>query len=126
MKTIGLALVVVVVVSAPARAQIDAQRWPLHLAVGSYMSLNGADLAVTSYLLGARQAREVNPLLAPFSSQPVAFGAFKMGLAAFTSYGILRLEKSRPRLAFILAGLGTGLYAGVVYHNARLYRQAFP
>jgi hypothetical protein len=112
-----LTLLAVLALAAPASAQSER---PLHIAVASYMTLQGADLAVTSYMLGARTAREVNPILAPFSHTPVAFGAIKMGMATATSYGILRLQRQHPKLAFVLAVVGSGVYVGVVYHNARL------
>ena len=96
--------------------------WPTHIAIGTYMTLNGMDLATTEYLLGAGKAREANPILAPFSSNPVAFGAVKMGTASLTSYLLLRMHKAHPKWAFVLANIGNVVYAGVVYHNSRLAR----
>ena len=86
------------------------------------MTLNGMDLATTEYLLGSKKGREANLFLAPFSTNPVAFGAVKMGTAATTSYLLLRIHKKHPKLAFILANVGNLVYAGVVYHNSRLLR----
>lgn len=103
---------------APAAPQGDG--WPTHLAIASYMTLQGSDLATTAYVLGAGTGRELNPILAPFSDRPVVFGAVKMGAATASSYLLLRLHRTRPRLAFWLAAAGSGVYAGVVAHNARL------
>lgn len=109
----------------PAQAQAQgADGWSTHVALGAFMTLQGIDLAETMYLSGARQVREVNPILAPFMDRPIVFGAVKMGVATATSALLLRMHKQHPRRAFVLAALGAGVYAGVVAHNARVLRAA--
>jgi len=102
---------------------VRSVKWPVNVAIGSYMTLQGADLSVTSYMLGARSAREMNPLLAPFSDKPVVFGAVKMGIATGTSFMLLRLHREHPKLAFVMAVIGSGVYSGVVYHNSKLLKK---
>jgi len=105
---------------APTATTSRGDGWPTHLMLGTYMTLNGADLSTTMFLLGSRQGREANPLLAPFADKPVAFGAVKIGIATTTTYLLLRMHKQRPKLAFGLAIAGSVVYAAVVRHNARL------
>ena len=121
MRKLPIALLLVLGFFAP-KPVLASDGWPTHLAIGTYMTLNGMDLATTEYLLGAGKAREANPVLAPFSSSPVAFGAVKMGTASLTSYLLLRIHKTHPKWAFVLANIGNMVYAGVVYHNSRLAR----
>ena len=119
------ALLLTLLVLWPAAAQAQgADGWPTHVAIGAYMTLQGIDNSVTMYLVGARLAREVNPILAPFMNRPIAFGAVKMGTAAATSYLLLRMHRKHPKRAFWLAAAGSGLYLGVVVHNARALRAA--
>jgi hypothetical protein len=106
--------------SVPAHAQLTSDGWPLHLALGSYMTLNGVDLAETMYVIGAQRGHEVNPVFAPFSNRPVLFGAMKMGLDSAAVYVLLREHKAHPRLVMIAALFGCSLETYVSVHNYRL------
>jgi len=92
----------------------------LHLALASYTTLNGADLATTEFLLGSDRGREANPILAPFSNRPVAYGAVKMGLSAGTVWLLLRYHHDHPKLAWGLTTLGIAVEGFTVWHNYTL------
>ena len=106
--------------SAPAHAQLTDDGWPLHVALGSYMTLNGVDLSTTMFVVGAQRGHEVNPVFAPFSNRPVLFGAAKIGLDSLAVYTLLRIHATHPRLTWVLTGLGISLETYVSIHNAHL------
>jgi hypothetical protein len=116
----ALLVLLLLIVAAPAHAQLTEDGWPLHLALGSYMTLNGVDLSTTMYLIGSERGHEANPAMAPFSNRPALFGAVKIGLDSAVVYALLREHAKHPRLALIasLAGCVLETYASV--HNYRL------
>jgi hypothetical protein len=123
MKHVILVLAVLLTCAVPARAQSEGPL--LHTALASFMTLEGADLAMTMYDIGGQQragVREANPIFAPFVSHPVAAGAFKMGTAAAASWFLLKNHEQHPRLTFWIAIAADVGYAAVVAHNARLTR----
>lgn len=109
-------LAVLLLLAAPARAA----DWPLHLALGSYMALNGVDLAQTMHCLGAQQCREANRVMALFSDRPAVMGALKIGIDSAVVYAIIRIHKKHPRMAWLLTGLGIAVETYASVHNARL------
>lgn len=117
----GLALASLLVLSAPARAQTDGRL--VHASLVGYMALNGSDLALTEFCLGRGRCREVNPVFAPLSGNPAAFGALKMASASLTSWALLRTHRTHPRLAFWLSVAGSAWYTAVVVHNVREVRK---
>jgi hypothetical protein len=112
--TLG-ALAVVLALAAPARAEGG---WPLSLALGGYMTLNGADTAQTLYCLGQASCRESNRVLAVFADHPATFGAVKIGLNSAAVYGIVRLHQQHPRLAWVLVSVGLAVETYATVHNA--------
>jgi hypothetical protein len=93
--------------------------------IGLYVSqgvLQGLDAQSTIRALHTGSAREGNPLISPFASNPAALVAFKLALAAGTIYGTDRLYKSHPRLAMTTLGV---INAGYVFLVQRNYR-SFP
>lgn len=106
-------------VAAPVSAQTRHDGW-LHLALGAYMTAQGADLATSCYAFGRGGFRETNPLLRPLQDKPVAFAIAKMGIASVTSYGLVRLHRTRPKTALVLAVAGTSLFSVIAVHNSRL------
>lgn len=113
----GVLVLVILLCSTSARAE---DGWPLHLALGTYMTLNGVDLAETMYLVGSRRGQEANPVMAPFANRPVLMGAVKMGVDSAAVYYILRIHKTHPRIAWLLTGLGIAVESYASIHNARL------
>lgn len=125
MKTAVLsALFSIMVLLAPNAAYAQSDGWLVHSALAAYLTLQGADLSVTEYKLGGHPPglKESNPILAPFVDHPVAAGAFKMGVAASTSWMLLHYHEKHPRLVFWCAIASDGFYVWVVAHNARLTR----
>jgi len=92
------------------------------LLIGLYIShgvLQALDAQATVRALHTGSAREGNPLVRPFASQPAALVAFKLALGAGIIYGVDRLHKSHPRLAATTLGV---INAGYVYLVQRSYR----
>jgi hypothetical protein len=92
--------------------------------IGLYISqgvLQGLDAESTIRALHTGSAREGNPLVSPFASQPAALVVFKLALAAGTIYGIDRLYKYHPRLAMSTLGAINGGYAFLVQRNYRSF-----
>jgi hypothetical protein len=95
------------------------------LLIGLYIlhgALQALDAQATLRALHTGSAREGNPIIRPFASQPAALVTFKLGLGAGTIYGIDRLHKSHSRLATSALGV---INAGYVYIVQRNYR-SFP
>lgn len=113
--------VVVVGVAATARAQ-ERAKWPLHVAIGVGMVLQGIDACETEYLAGAGRVTEVNPVFAPFIHRPVAAGVFKFSIATGASGTLLTTHPRAPRAALAVAIVQDVFYAWVVAHNARVLR----
>lgn len=111
--TLGLVLF-----SSGAFAQEN--KWVLHTAIASYMTLNGSDLAETMYVIGANRGREANPIFAPFSNRPILFGAAKIGIDTAVSYALIKYHERHPKLALAGAILGIVVESYVVVHNATL------
>jgi hypothetical protein len=84
------------------------------------MTLNGVDLSTTMYLLGSQRGHEVNPVFAPFSNQPVLFGAAKIGIDSAVVYALLRIHADHPKLTWMLTSLGIAVETYVSVHNASL------
>jgi len=112
MKLLGL-IVALWLVAAPVRA--DEQ--PLyHLSVITAIAAHGSDLAITEHCLGAQTCHELNPWLGHWSTQPVAFGAMKMGVAAFSLWATSKIPN---KTWATLANFGmTAAFAGIAYHNS--------
>lgn len=115
-RVLGLTIGVLVL-ARPSAGQDGWFRASLVAAVAGH----GADLASTEYCLGAGRCQEGNPGLARFRS-PVVFGVVKMGIAAGSLVGTVRLHETHPRLAqainwgiaggFLAIGIRNGRVAG--------------
>ena len=139
MKHLLVLFCVLFLFAAPARAQDPAptptpapatstgmltDSWPLHLAVGGYMTLNGVDLSQTMYCIGQTTCSEQSPFMRHFTDHPAVFGALKMGLDSAAVYGIIRIHHDRPKLAWLLTGLGLVAEGAVVISNNRYIHSA--
>ena len=71
----------------------------LHALIAGGVALQGADAVQTAYVLGSGGAHEMNPVLQPFSQQPAAFGAMKLGLTALSTWGLVKLHAQPGRKA---------------------------
>lgn len=100
-------LVIVLLWAVPASAQPGARmRHALHVSIGCSMVATGIDYGVTMFALGGGKLTEANTLLAPFSDNPAAFGAIKMGTAVGVNYLLLRMHESKPKTSLAI-GLGS-------------------
>ena len=113
----SIALVLLILLAAPASAQ---PAWATHLAIGAQMTSAGADLAVTSYGLGAGAFREANPVLRPFESHPVGMAIVKMGLGSALSYALIKHRHTSRRAVFLTAVGLTVLNSYVASRNSRM------
>lgn len=110
---------VVLVWLLPASVSAQSAR-ANHVAIGAFMVSSGADLAVTTYGLGAGQVREANPLLRWAEHRPVAMAVTKMTIAASVSTVLLKTQgTSRKRAFWVAVGL-TALNTWVTVRNQRL------
>lgn len=91
-----------------------------HLSVGAAIAAHGADLAITENCLGAKTCKEINPWLGHWSTQPVAFGAMKMGVAAFSLWATSKIPN---KTWATIANFGmTAAFSGIAYHNVKALR----
>ena len=84
-------------------------------------ALQALDAQSTLRALHTGSAREANPIIRPFASQPAALVSFKLGLGASTIYGVDRLHKSHPRLATTAVGVINAAYVYIVQYNYRRF-----
>lgn len=97
-------------------APISAQDRIFHVSRIALLAGTGADLATTSYCLGARTCRELNPLLAPIR-HPIALGATKMGIAGAQLLLVAKVHQTHPKLATALNLASASLYFWVAARN---------
>lgn len=91
--------------------------WPLPALYGSSVFLQSYDASLTLSAL-KKGATEVNPILRPFSDDPVAFIAVKAGLTAASFVGAERLWKDNHRasaVAFMV--LSNAMMVVITAHN---------
>ena len=110
--------------AAPVQAQESDATPGYRFALAGAVTAHGLDLATSMHAIGAGQANEINPVLAPFSGKPLAFAAVKMGLA---SVGLLATDALRrnghPKWAMALALIQTAVFTYVAIRNERLVRR---
>jgi hypothetical protein len=128
-----VAAIVIVLIAAPARAQSEqtpSNHLPdspsrLRLVLGAEAALHSVDMFTTvrNLQLGGGNAREANPLLAPFARRPAALVLTSSAVNVLQIYTISRVHRRHPKLAvaWALALIGTEAY--VVTHNVKVARQ---
>jgi hypothetical protein len=89
------------------------------LAIGAFITAAGADIAVSMYQIGRGTAREQG-FGAWWQDQPVPFALTKSALVALFAYQLQKIHRTRPKTAYILALVGTGIEAALVVRSARL------
>ena len=106
--------------ASPAAAQEWHPGW-LHAAIGASMVAHATDLSTTAYFAGklGPRFREANPLLRPVAGNPVRLAIVKTSIAVAINYGLLRLHRTRPRLALALTLAETAAIGAVAYQNTR-------
>lgn len=119
-RTAAALVVVLLLVAAPASAQI---RWKqinwTNVAIGAFAISQATDLATTEFCIGRGSCEEANPLFRPFQNRPIAMGVAKGAGAVFVGDVLLRQRQAHPkRTALIAAGLA-GAYVGLSIRNAR-------
>lgn len=111
-------LLAVLLVLGWMASSAEAQERLYHLSMATAIAAHGADLATSEYCAGSGRCREANIFLARFSSQPVVFGAVKMGIAAVSLWATSRIQNKR--LATIANFVITGTFTTIAIRNARL------
>jgi hypothetical protein len=96
--------------------------WATHLAIGGYVTSASADLAVTTYGLGAGIFREANPILRPFEHDPLGMALVKMGVGSVVSYVLIKRRSSKATF-WLSVGL-TALNSWMAVRNSRLVQEA--
>ena len=115
-------------IAPPAAAQASDERskpddTTFHIALGAFGASQGADLATTMYALGRGGYREGNPVFRSLSDHPALAGATKMGVAAATTFLLMRVHTTHPRLAFWISTVGAGAYSAMAIHNTLVLRR---
>jgi hypothetical protein len=86
--------------------------------------LHAADMITTAYDLRlGGNAREGNPLLLPFSQNPVALAAISSGVDVLEMYTIIKLHRRHPKLAVAWAAILVGTETYVVANNIKVAGQ---
>ena len=93
-----------------------------HALIVGGMALQGADAMQTAYVIGGGRGTELNPVLQPFSAHPATFGAVKLGVAALTSWGVIKLHASSSHrwVAVALLAEEYVVETWCIAHNARV------
>lgn len=117
---VAAAALVLLLAQAPAPERHAG--W-LHAAIAAHVIAQSADLSTTSYAMGRGGFRESNPVMRPFAGDPVRLALVKGGYAVGTSYLFLRLHRTRPRLAFVVATASAAFSSVIAARNARLVRK---
>lgn len=92
---------------------------PFHVAQSTFIASAMADLAVTEYQIGRGLGRE-GMLGAGLERRPIALGAVKGGLTAAAALLFQRIHRDRPKLAFWMAAIASGVEIAATAHNARI------
>ena len=90
------------------------------VSVACSMVAHFADLSTTMYALGSGRGTELNPVLAPFSDQPLALAAVKGSAAVGANWALLELAADHPRWTFTLGAAQCLGLSAVAAHNARI------
>jgi hypothetical protein len=87
----------------------------------SFIGAASMDLAVSMYQIASGNARE-GGFGAWWQDSPVAFAASKSAVAVAFAYGLERLHRTRPKLAFVLGVVATSVEGSLVVRSARMER----
>lgn len=80
------------------------------------------DMTTTGYCLGAGTCEEKNPILAPFSQNPLAMGFVKGAISSSIILAIHEIlyKKGHHRLAIIANFINTGIIIAIAIRNSRI------
>ena len=108
--------------SAYAQTTIESEREStvgIHLVTAAFVTLAGADLALSTYQIGRGAGREQG-FGASWQDSPVAFAISKSAMSATFVYAIQRLHKSRPKTAIVIGVAATAMEGWLVARGAAL------
>lgn len=91
----------------------------LHLVVGAFITMAGADLAVSTYQIGRGTARE-RAFGAAWQDSPIAFAVSKSAMSAAFAYGLQKMHKTRPKTAIVLGVAATAVESWLVARSVAL------
>lgn len=124
MITRRAALVVVLLLTGAHRAHAQAppdraaeSTASIHLVVGAFVTMAGADLAVSTYQIGRGAAREA-AFGSAWQNSPLTFTVSKSAMTAVFAYALQKMHKSRPKTAIVLGIAATGVEAWLVARGA--------
>lgn len=120
----GLVLLIVFASAAAAqerpRAAVPLKRHPsdVDVLLAAEAVLHTADMITTSYdLTLSASARDGNPLLATFTSQPVSLVALSSAINVLQAYTIARLQQRHPKIAVWWARVLVGVEVWATINN---------
>lgn len=130
----GAAILALLLCAAPATAQSPSEAPAVSHASNDRPSrlrallateavLHSADMFTTVYTLQLGDAREGNPLLAPFAERPAALVAISGAVNVLQLYTISKLQRRHPKMAVAWAVILIGAEAFAVTNNVRIAGQ---
>jgi len=105
-----------------AKSDVGGQDPRFRAAMIGYITAAGADVAVSMYQIGRGTARE-GGFGAWWQDSPVAFAVSKSAMTALFAFGLEQLHRTKPKTAFILAMVGTGVEVSLTARAARMNGQ---
>jgi hypothetical protein len=116
-KALVLALALVATTAAAQTA--PPKESPLFRALGiTFMVLNGADVAQTSYMMGTGDFYEMNPIVAPIAHHPVWLATANIAYVQGVNWATAKLYAKHPRWALVLRIAAVGAQGWCVAWNA--------
>jgi len=104
--------------SATASAQDDRRPWWATAAISTHAASHAFDMITTNIALSTNpDATEMNPVLRPFTDNPVAFKALSISLWVGANYTLWRMSKTHPKRATILAVALSAAEIAIASHN---------
>ena len=125
MRVVGCVLLLLAVASGataqePPRAAVPLNRHPsdVDVLLAAEAVLHTADMITTSYdLTLSANAREADPLLAPFAGQPVSLVALSGAINVLQAYTIAKLQHRHPKIALWWARALVGVEVWATINN---------
>ena len=128
------AVIALLLVAAQARAQSGGEAGAsrrddppssVDILIGTQAILHSVDIFATAYTLqlGGRNAREANPILAPFARRPVVLASVSGAIGVLQAYTVTKLRPRHPKIALAWALILVGIEGYAVTNNVHVAGQ---
>ena len=127
-------MIALLLIAAQARAQPEGEGGAsrrqdppssVDILIGTAAILQSVDIFSTAYTLqlGDDNAREANPLLAPFARHPVVLASVSGAIGVLQAYTVTKLQRRHPKIALGWALILVGVEAYAVTNNVHVAGQ---